>query len=155
MTKSLSLLRRCCFTHEPFREILSSGDFSKDVKAIIIDECHVVESWGAKFRTYYSDVGNLRAFFPLGTPILATSATANNPSSQQFIAKSLDMDLDRSFYLNLGNDRPNIAYSIRRVNSPEDFESLKQFFEEAYERPEDIKQTLIYINERALNSDCV
>ncbi|KLO06377.1 P-loop containing nucleoside triphosphate hydrolase protein [Schizopora paradoxa] len=129
------------------KSILSSNDFSKNIKAIIIDECHVVESWGAKFRSIYRDVGDLRAFVPMGVPILATTATLT-PSSQQFIAGLLNINLDAAFYLNLGNDRPNIAYSVKRVSSPEDFDSLKEFFEKAYEKAEDIEQTLIYINER-------
>lgn len=138
-----------CFTHEPFREILSSGDFTKDIKAIVIDECHVVESWGEKFRAYYKQVGELRAFFPIGTPILAATATLT-PASQQKLAKTLEIDLDTSFYLNLGNDRPNITYSVKVVKSAEDVEALKEFFTGPYNNREEIEQTVIFVDERIL-----
>ncbi|KLO19328.1 P-loop containing nucleoside triphosphate hydrolase protein [Schizopora paradoxa] len=138
-----------CFTHEPFREILSSSDFSKDIVAIIIDECHVVEAWGEKFRTYYKAVGDLRAFFPIGTPILATTATLT-PSSQQKLAKTLDIDLDKAFYLNLGNDRPNITYSVKVVKSAEDVEALKDFFAGPYDSREKIEQTVVFVDDRIL-----
>ena len=136
-----------CFKHEAFREILSSAWFTDMLSAIIIDECHVVESWGTNFRSDYSLLGQLRAFVPIGIPILATSATMT-PKARDTIAKVLDMDLEESFYLNLGNDRPNITYRTMHVKSAEDFDALESLFSGTYRTPDDIKQTFVYIDNR-------
>ncbi len=142
-----------CFEHEGFRTLLSSGAFSKHLAAIIVDECHVIESWGAKFRPAFNALGELRSFVPVGVPILATSATLT-PSGVDTVTKVLQINLDTSFFLHLGNDRPNIAYSVKYIKNQQDFEALKEFFTATYEKREDIPKTAIYID-RCLSTQIV
>lgn len=68
-----------CFEHEAFCKILKEENFNKDICAIIVDEAHCISQWGGDFRKVYALLEKLRAFFPQGIPILATSATLNQP----------------------------------------------------------------------------
>jgi superfamily II DNA helicase RecQ len=56
--------------------------------------------WGSEFRTAYSELAKLHAFFLPHIPILATSATLTPPVLQGVCA-SLMIDLDDNFFLNL------------------------------------------------------
>ena len=40
------------------------------------------------------------------------------------VCSKLVIDPDTSFYLNLGNDRPNITMSIQQINGLDDYEAL-------------------------------
>lgn len=135
------------------RALLSSGAFSKHLAAIIIDECHVIESWGTKFRSSFGALGTLRSFVPVGVPILATSATLT-PSGVDYVTKVLEINLDSAFYLHLGNDRPNIAYSVRYIKNQQDIDALKEFFSAACRNREEIPKTAIYID-RCLQTQIV
>ncbi|KAJ7812305.1 hypothetical protein B0H14DRAFT_2857217, partial [Mycena olivaceomarginata] len=57
---------------------------------------------------------------PAGTPILATSATLNAEALKD-VCTGLNLDLDESFFLNLGNDRPNITPSVVHMKSSRDY----------------------------------
>jgi ATP-dependent DNA helicase RecQ len=44
---------------------------------LVVDEAHCVSDWGHDFRPDYRRIGDLLAQLPAGTPVLATTATAN------------------------------------------------------------------------------
>ena len=44
---------------------------------LVVDEAHCVSDWGHDFRPDYRRIGGLLARLPEGTPVLATTATAN------------------------------------------------------------------------------
>ncbi len=44
---------------------------------LVVDEAHCVSDWGHDFRPDYRRIGELLAALPPGTPVLATTATAN------------------------------------------------------------------------------
>jgi len=112
-----------CLKHAGFRKMLVSSNFT-DVGAIIIDEAHCMAQWGGDFRPAYSELGKLRAFFPPSIPVLATSATLT-PAALHEVHSQLGINVNTSFHLNLGNDRPNIAYSAIPIDSSSDYDALR------------------------------
>jgi superfamily II DNA helicase RecQ len=135
-----------CLKHEPFRNVLTGTSF-QDICAVIVDEAHCIAQWGGDFRTAYGEIGKLRAFFPPHIPILATSATLT-ASALQEVRSQLSIDADDCFFLNLGNDRPNIAYSVHPMNSATDYESLFPLLTNKQQpsTPDDIIKSLVFVN---------
>ncbi len=109
--------------HYESERSLTSTSF-KDICAVIIDKAHCIAQWGGDFRTAYSEIGKLRAFFPAHIPILAVSATLN-PKALNKVWCQLTIDAEDCFFLNLGNDCPNIAFSVQSIHSSSDYHALK------------------------------
>ena len=66
-------------------ERLNNPDFRRDslptlargVGLLVVDEAHCISDWGHDFRPDYRRIRDLLAELPAGTPVLATTATAN------------------------------------------------------------------------------
>jgi len=67
-------------------ERLANSDFVESVLnpvadrlgLIVIDEVHCISDWGHDFRPDYRRIANILALVPTGTPVLGTTATAND-----------------------------------------------------------------------------
>lgn len=116
-----------CFKHDPFRKWLRDPATAQRALGAIIDEAHCISQWGGDFRPHYAELDRLRGALPVGTPILATSATLS-PAAIKDVCSTLHIDLEEAFVLNLGNDRPNITPSIIEMKSAKDYAALKQVF---------------------------
>lgn len=113
-----------CLKHDRFRQLLASSGFAGTIAAIIIDEAHCISQWGEHFRTVYAELGTLRAFVPMHIPFLATSATLT-PLVLAQVRDTLHIQTDMSYHVNLGNDRPNIAWFLHVMNGAKsDLEAL-------------------------------
>ncbi|KAJ7082066.1 P-loop containing nucleoside triphosphate hydrolase protein, partial [Mycena belliarum] len=112
-----------CLEHDGLRKWLRDPATGKRALGAIIDEAHCASQWGGDFRPHYAQLERLRAVLPTGTPILATSATLG-PAALQDLCSGLNLNLDESFFLNLGNDRPNITPSVFEMNSAKDYAAL-------------------------------
>ncbi|TBU21645.1 P-loop containing nucleoside triphosphate hydrolase protein [Dichomitus squalens] len=108
------------------------------IGAFIIDEAHCITQWGGNFRTEYSGLDKFRALVPTPVPFLVTSATLT-PFQLEQTRSNLSIEETRSFYLNLGNDHPNIKQEI-------DFAAL-DFIVAGAEKKEDIPRTIIFVND--------
>ena len=136
-----------CLENVVFRDFLASTNF-RDICAIVVDEAHCIVQWGEDFHTAFREIGKLRAFFPAHIPILATSATLTDSALRE-VRTQLSIDMDDSFFLNLGNDCPNVLYSVLTLDSSTDFAALKTLLlpsGQDPEKPEDIKKTLVFLN---------
>ncbi|CAA7271578.1 unnamed protein product [Cyclocybe aegerita] len=134
-----------CLKHTEFRNHLTSS--FQDICAVIVDEAHCIAQWGGDFRTAYSEIGKLRAFFPPNIPILATSATLPQAALQE-VRSQLGIDAADSFFLNLGNDRPNIEFSVHKMNSSTDFKALKPLLTRKPNpsTPDDFHKSIVFID---------
>jgi len=47
-----------------FQQLLQTNKFKNRIYALIVDEIHLLTSWGAGFRPLFQQIGFLRARFP-------------------------------------------------------------------------------------------
>jgi superfamily II DNA helicase RecQ len=95
-----------CLGDSGFATLFKDPRWSRSILFMVVDEAHYIKEWGAGFRKYYASLGSLRSFVPRGVPILATSATMP-PTTLEHVRHVLEMNAEKSFHLNLGNDRRN------------------------------------------------
>ncbi|KAF9787415.1 P-loop containing nucleoside triphosphate hydrolase protein [Thelephora terrestris] len=132
-----------CFVNVEFSKLLRDATWSKHTMFVVIDEAHCITQWGREFRTQYSTLNKLRSYFAPQTPLLLTSATLP-PQTLSDIRDSLEVQDDRSFDLNLGNDRSNITPIVWPMKGgKDDFGSLNFVLSGG-----DIRRTVIYFNEK-------
>jgi ATP-dependent DNA helicase RecQ len=91
---------------DAFREALRG----LDVRLLAVDEAHCISEWGHDFRPAYRRIGVLRG--ALGCPTMALTATAT-PAVRQDVLDSLA--LERPFVVVRSFDRPNLSWSVQRV----------------------------------------
>ncbi|KAJ6611662.1 hypothetical protein B0H10DRAFT_2165771 [Mycena sp. CBHHK59/15] len=114
-----------CLKHDKFRQLLSTPAFAQRIAAFVIDEAHCISQWGDSFRAEYADLGTLRAFVPLEVPFLVASATLP-PTVLAEVRKSVHMNTETSYHVNLGTDRPNIAWFVQYTKAAKtDLEALE------------------------------
>ncbi|KAJ3524971.1 hypothetical protein NMY22_g10774 [Coprinellus aureogranulatus] len=137
-----------CLQHPGFREFLSNAIMAKDIAMVVIDEAHCISQWGGDFRKDYGQLERLRAFFPTHVPFLATSATLTPPALRD-VQNHLGIELDKAFFLNRGNDRPNVCMSVQHVKSPHDYDAILPLLSHTNDAPsalEHIRKTIVFVN---------
>lgn len=113
-----------CLEHDFFRKLLSSVKFAQNICAVIVDEAHCISQWGDKFRQIYAQLGTLRAFVAADVPFLVTSATLP-PLVLLHVHQTMHMSSQKTYHVNLGTDRPNIAWFVRMMKGGKsDLEAL-------------------------------
>lgn len=133
-----------CLEHPQFRKWLTSRETTENVLAVIVDEAHCISQWGGDFRPPYALLDKLRSFMPPDVPILATSATLPPPALSDVCSK-LNIDITKSFFLNLGNDRPNITTSVLKMKSSTDYDAIFDLLPQTTTCDE-LPKTIIFAN---------
>ncbi|RXW12410.1 hypothetical protein EST38_g13443 [Candolleomyces aberdarensis] len=124
--------------------LLRDKTFILLILAVVVDEAHVVSHWGAGFRKKYGELGMVRAFLRRDTPIVAMSATLS-PRVRKDVLSKLEFDDNNYVFVNIGNDRPNVALVARAIEHPQEtYIDLNFIIPENTANAEDIPLTLIY-----------
>ncbi|KAJ3816705.1 P-loop containing nucleoside triphosphate hydrolase protein, partial [Lentinula raphanica] len=135
--------------HDPFRSFLSNPKLAQNILSIIVDEAHCISQWGEKFRPIYQRLGTLRALVPAKVPFLATSATMQ-PTVLSEVCNVLHINPIDSFHLNVGTDRPNIAWFIHRMKAAKsDLDALNFVLKKdrASDEITDLIQTMVFFDD--------
>ena len=135
-----------CLGDSGFAALLKDPRWSRSILFMVVDEAHCIKQWGAEFRKHYSSLETLRSFVPRGVPVLATSATMP-PDTLKNIRSILGITTEKSFHLNLGNDRRNIIPLVWPMEGGASNLSALDFVVRGRNRP---LRTIIYFNDKRL-----
>ena len=107
---------------ERTREMLASLYARKLLRAIAVDEAHMVSEWGHEFRKSFMEIGPFRREVAPLTPIMALTATAT-AHVRKDVVKALGL---RDPAVVTGSvDRPNLFFEVldgEKIGSPDDEE---------------------------------
>jgi len=87
-----------------------------DAGLVVVDEAHCVSDWGHDFRPDYRRIRTLIAELGAGTPVLATTATANDRVVED-VAAQLGVGGADTLVLRGGLDRQSLHLSVVRIAS--------------------------------------
>ncbi|WP_255491829.1 MULTISPECIES: RecQ family ATP-dependent DNA helicase [unclassified Actinotalea] len=90
-----------------------------DAGLLVVDEAHCVSDWGHDFRPDYRRIRTLLSELPAGTPVLATTATANervtHDVAEQLAAGLRADDGAQVLVLRGSLDRESLALAVREL----------------------------------------
>lgn len=134
------------------KAVISKATFSRNLRVVNIDEAHCITIWGGTFRPDYANLGILRGKFPSNVPFLIASATFPKHVIGDVRSK-LRLSKD-AIEVRLTNERPNVALSVRVMKHEENSQrDLRFLIPPKAEKPEDMKITLVYCNQRNTAED--
>ncbi len=87
-----------------------------DAGLVVVDEAHCVSDWGHDFRPDYRRIRTLVAELGTDTPVLATTATANNRVVED-VAAQLGVGGTDTLVLRGGLDRESLRLSVVHIGS--------------------------------------
>jgi ATP-dependent DNA helicase RecQ len=88
-----------------------------DAGLVVIDEAHCVSDWGHDFRPDYRRIRTLIADLGSGTPVLATTATANDRVVED-VRSQLGVGGRDTLVLRGGLDRESLRLSVIKAGNP-------------------------------------
>jgi hypothetical protein len=129
------------------KNVLRNDEFGARLVSMVVDEAHVVSHWGQNFRKKYSELGIVRALVPSAVPVVMLSATLA-PKVRRDVQRLLGVKREHEV-LDVGNDRPNIAFAVRAMqhaaNSFQDLAFVIPTKARASDsRPNDVPATWIF-----------
>lgn len=127
--------------------VLRKPEFGARCLSVFIDEGHCVSHWGAGFRKKYGTIGTIRAHLPRSTPFIAVSATLTARVRYDLVDK-LQFHPTKWRYINIGNDRPNVAQIVRAIEHPMNtFADLDFVIPSDINHIADIPKTMLYFDD--------
>ena len=109
-----------------FQQLLQTNKFKSRICALIIDEIHLLNSWGAGFRPHFQQIGFLRARFPSNTVLLGLTATLRKGKYKDNVFKFLGLDASKVHFIQRSNARPGVKLLIRTLRANTNTEHFPQ-----------------------------
>ena len=127
---------------DKFAELLECEEFQQRLVLVAIDEVHLVQQWGEKWREHYSRIEVLRHRIDKRVPWFATSATLDT-ATLKAIRESTGFQKNVKV-IKTPIDRPDISLSVRRIqHTLKIFHDLKFLIDDAITSSGEIDTSLI------------
>lgn len=131
-----------------FDSVLTAPRFVAALKAVVVDEMHLLYEWGETWRPSYLQIGRLRARLPSNVWWLGASASCPDNGPLARIRLSLGFQPDSHALVRRPVDRLDISYQVRileHATSGTTFHDIDWLFGNPnILKPEDIPKTIIY-----------
>jgi superfamily II DNA helicase RecQ len=88
-----------------FENLLQEKIFKQRVFGLIIDEIHLLNSWGVGFRPMFLQIGYIRARFPIDTILMGLTATLRKGRHTDSVLKFLGLDREKIHLIQRSNAR--------------------------------------------------
>ncbi|CAG2220039.1 recQ [Mytilus edulis] len=149
---SICIVQRTDMSDETIEEILlkfkfwheilvESAVYQEQICAIVIDEVHLLETWGEKFRTTFQRLGELRSHFT-NVPFLLLTATCTDSMLQSILRKLYIQD---PIIESLCPDRPNIFLKYKSEPGMEPLVEIKWYLDEIKEKSVGADKAILYV----------
>jgi ATP-dependent DNA helicase RecQ len=89
-------------------------DLQRRVGLLVVDEAHCISDWGHDFRPDYRRIGRIIRLLPAGSPVLCTTATAND----RVVADIVDQLGDDLRVIRGALDRESLILQVLAQSSP-------------------------------------
>lgn len=95
-----------------FKRLLRNPAFNSQVCAIVVDEAHIIATWGKEFRPDFSLIYQVRELMPRRIPLFACTATLDRVN-QDYILKHAGLDISNMEMIRTSVDRPELSIIIQ------------------------------------------
>ncbi|KII90823.1 hypothetical protein PLICRDRAFT_547294 [Plicaturopsis crispa FD-325 SS-3] len=104
-------------TSKGFEQLLRQKKFQERAFALVVDEVHLMNSWGVGFRPSFLEVGNMRARFSSSVVLLALTATMRTGQPTKSICQFLGLHEGRFHLIRRSNIRHDVQILFRTLRS--------------------------------------
>lgn len=104
-----------------FEDLWGTKKFTDNLVNLILDEAHVVKEWGGTFRNDYLNIGPIRYLLtrkPVVGLHLGTATLAPQHEAELKLEANLHLREDSTSTFRLSSDRPNIFFSVHKMQHP-------------------------------------
>ena len=137
-----------------FRPISTDPAFKSKVVMVAVDEAHLVEQWGNKFRQEYAKLMMLRERLGARVPWFACSATVSRRTFDLVMSR-IGFDKQELMTIRTSVDRPEVSIIIEQMeqNTKGSYNSLYFLLDQAITEdgqlsPECIEKTIVFIDSK-------
>ncbi|KJA13172.1 hypothetical protein HYPSUDRAFT_107574, partial [Hypholoma sublateritium FD-334 SS-4] len=98
-----------------FQGLLQHKRFKVQIFKLVVDEIHLLNSWGVNFRPTFQQIGLLRQRFPTSTSFIGLTGTLQKGKPYQSICKFLGLQPGKFYLHRRSNARPDIQLNIHTI----------------------------------------
>lgn len=109
-----------------FQGLLQHKKFKARIFKLVVDEIHLLNSWGVSFRPMFQQIGLLRQRFPTSTSFLGMTGTLRKGKPYQSICRFLGLHPGKFYLQRRSNARPDIQLNIHTIHSNQATESFPE-----------------------------
>jgi superfamily II DNA helicase RecQ len=109
-----------------FENMLQQKVFKERVFGLIVDEIHLLNTWGAGFRPMFLQIGYIRARFPTDTILMGLTATLRKGKHTDSVLKFLGLNREKIHLIQRSNARHDVQILIQTIRANANTEHFPQ-----------------------------